>query len=65
MTCLFGIKYFSKEDANHLLQTLKLQYEGTEDWEGKIFCGFTFDWNYKEKYVESCKVFRQIDEFEN
>ena len=30
-----------------MLHTLKQKYEGTEDWEGKNFCGYTFDWTDK------------------
>lgn len=48
----FGIKYFSKDDADHLLQTLKSKFKTTEDWQGKHFCGYTFDWNYKKGYVD-------------
>ena len=36
----FGIKYFSKEDADHLLNALKSAYEITVDWKGKI----SVDW---------------------
>ena len=48
----FGIKYFSKDDADHLINALKEKYEGTEDWSGKFFCGYTIDWNYEQKYVD-------------
>lgn len=48
----FGIKYFTKDDANHLINTLKEKYEGTEDWDGRHFCGYTFDWNYTKGYVD-------------
>ena len=33
----FGVKYFSKDDANHLIQTLNNKYECTIDWEGEFF----------------------------
>ena len=39
----FGIKYYNLQDANHLLDTLKKHYTVTTDWEGKHFCGLTFD----------------------
>ena len=48
----FGIKYFSKEDANHLLQTIGDHYTYTTDWDGNNYCGLTFDWNYKAGYVD-------------
>ena len=48
----FGIKYYSKEDAEHLLQALRTAYEITVDTEGKNFCGMTLDWNYQQSYVD-------------
>ena len=48
----FGVKYFSDSDAKHLLQTLGKDYQYTVDWSGRNFCGLTFDWNYKEGYVD-------------
>ena len=32
----FGVKYFSKADADHLLDSLKTAFQVTVDWEGKI-----------------------------
>mmetsp|Transcript_14726 Transcript_14726/g.21032 ORF Transcript_14726/g.21032 Transcript_14726/m.21032 type:complete len:144 (-) Transcript_14726:778-1209(-) len=56
MFCLcvddFGVKYYCQADANHLIQSLKSNYEVTVDWEGKHFCGLTFDWKYKEGFVD-------------
>ena len=48
----FGIKYFTKPDANHLLNTLKKAYNISVDWTGKDYCGLTFDWNYGKNYVD-------------
>ena len=48
----FGIKYFNKDDAQHLIGALKEKYEGTEDWSGKHFCGYKIDWNYTDGYVD-------------
>ena len=48
----FGIKYRSKEDAQHLLSSLQKHYTVTVDWEGKKFCGLTLDWHYKDNYVD-------------
>ena len=42
----FGIKYFSKDDANHLLNALQQKYKISTDWTGKNYCGLTLDWNY-------------------
>ena len=42
----FGIKYINKEDAHHLIKTLKKHYEALSiDWEGTKFCGINFDWD--------------------
>jgi hypothetical protein len=48
----FGIKYFSKEDANHLLASLRQNYKISVDWEGKNYCGLTLEWNYEKGYVD-------------
>ena len=42
----FGIKYFSKADANHLLNALRAKYKISTDWSGKTYCGLTLDWDY-------------------
>ena len=48
----FGIKYFSKHDAEHLLQALKSFYAISTDWSGTNYCGLTMNWNYKQGYVD-------------
>jgi hypothetical protein len=48
----FGVKYFSKEDANHLLDSLKNYYKITVDWEGKNYCGLDINWNYNDGFVD-------------
>ncbi len=47
----FVVKYQKKEDVNHLLNTLKKDYEVTEDWTGTKYLGLTVIWDY-----ENCKV---------
>ena len=47
----FGLKYFSKEDAHHLVNALKTNYEVTTDWNGSLYFGITLDWHYAESYV--------------
>ena len=42
----FFINYTKKEDAVHLLNALKEQYTISEDWEAKLYCGVTLDWDY-------------------
>ena len=48
----FGVKYHSKEDTDHLLQTLGNHYTYTIDWLGKNFCGLTFGWDYAAGHVD-------------
>jgi hypothetical protein len=48
----FGVKYFSKKDAQHLIDAVKASYELTVDWSGALYCGLTLDWHYDEGYVD-------------
>jgi hypothetical protein len=48
----FGVKYFSKADANHLIAAVKIEYECTVDWSGSLYCGLNLKWNYDEGYVD-------------
>ena len=48
----FGVKYDSKEHADHLIHALRTHYELEEDWEGKLYCGITLTWNYIRGYVD-------------
>jgi hypothetical protein len=40
----FGIKYLGKLNADHLLNALKENYEVTEYWAGKLYCGMVYLW---------------------
>ena len=44
----FGVKYLSKDDANHLLNYLKKHYAVSTDWVGCNYLILTIDWNYTE-----------------
>ena len=44
----FGVKYYNKEDANHLLSSFKNNYNITVDWKGNNYCGLKLDWNYQK-----------------
>ena len=44
----FGVKYFSQNDADHLLDALKQHYKISVDYEGKNYCGLTMEWNYQQ-----------------
>ena len=48
----FGVKYNSREDAIHLIQTLEKKHKITVDWEGAIFLGIHLKWNYERREVE-------------
>ena len=48
----FGVKYYSKDDANHLLNCLQQHYKISTDWNGRNYCGLTLDWNYDKQYVD-------------
>jgi hypothetical protein len=41
----FGVKYFSKADALHLINAVNDHYESTVDWEGNLYCGLNLDWH--------------------
>jgi hypothetical protein len=42
----FGVKYFKRADAEHLMTTLKLKYAITEDWSGSTYLGIGMDFNH-------------------
>ena len=48
----FGVKYFTQEDADHLITALSSKYDCSVDWEGKNFCGLKYDWNYNKQFVD-------------
>jgi hypothetical protein len=49
----FGVKYFSKSDADHLLTSLRSSgFTVSTDWEGKNYCGLTLDWHYNKGFVD-------------
>ena len=49
----FGIKYFCKEDADHLFDALADKYALTKDWTGSNYLGITLHWNYEEGWVDT------------
>ena len=48
----FGVKYINKDNIAHLLNTLKENYDMNEDWEGKLYCGITLQWNYNKRILK-------------
>jgi hypothetical protein len=49
----FGVKCFSKEDADHLFSALEAKCDLTKDWTGAKNLGFTSDWHYDEGHVDT------------
>jgi len=47
----FGVKYFSKDDANHLLSTLQDKYSITIDCSDDSYLGLTINWNDEKVYA--------------
>ena len=48
----FGIKYNLEKDLQHLISMLKRYYDISIDKQGKKYCGLSFEWHYKEGYVD-------------
>ncbi len=42
----FGVKYENKEDADHLIASIKSTYKLTKDRTGNLYCGISLDWDY-------------------
>ena len=36
-----GTKYSNTKDKEHLIDALRAQYEGNQDWTGGLFCEIT------------------------
>lgn len=49
----FGVKYFNKDNANHLIEALKQHYKITVDWSGRHYCGMVLDWNYEQGFADT------------
>jgi hypothetical protein len=47
----FGVKYVGKENAQHLLDTVRQYYTCSCNWKGERYCGLTLKWDYKGKKV--------------
>ena len=48
----FGVQYFSKDDANHLIASLQEKYIVTTDFSGTNFCGLDIIWDYTNGWVD-------------
>ena len=47
----FGVKYASKNDVDHLINSIKLTYTLIEDWTGNLYCGITLEWDYVNRHI--------------
>ena len=45
-----GVKYVSREHAQHLMDTLQANYTISHDWEGTYYLGLDLDWDYCNKH---------------
>lgn len=64
----FGIKYFSKDDLDHLADTLKKYYDVKVDPDGKELVKIELDWDYTNKKVHlSMKPYldKSLRQFDN
>ena len=43
----FGVKYWNKDDADHLCNALGETFRYTVDYEGNNYCELSMDWNCK------------------
>ena len=48
----FGVKYYSKVDADHFLNALRAHYKISVDWDGHNYYGLTLAWDYPNGYVD-------------
>jgi hypothetical protein len=48
----FGVKYVSKDDAQHLLDSIEANYPVKADWTGSKYIGIDLEWNYDEGEVK-------------
>jgi hypothetical protein len=48
----FGIKYVGREHAQHLIDSIKTYYPISTNWDGNLYCGITFAWDYLKREVE-------------
>jgi hypothetical protein len=48
----FGVQYFNKEDADHLINSIKANYPVKTDWTGSKYIGIDLDWDYIKREVK-------------
>ena len=48
----FGVKYVDKNDVEHLITSIKSNYELTVDSTGNLYCGISLGWDYVNRWVD-------------
>eukprot|EP00804_Cyclotella_cryptica_P017160 CCRYP_003375-RA/>CCRYP_003375-RA protein AED:0.38 eAED:0.38 QI:0/0/0/1/0/0/2/0/339 len=48
----FGIKYIGKQHLDHLIASIKCNYDVTIDYIDSLYCGITLDWHYDKGYLD-------------
>jgi hypothetical protein len=64
----FGVQYFNKDDADHLINAIKANYPVKVDWTGSKYIGIDLAWNYeKGEVILSMKgyVIKALKEFQH
>ncbi len=54
--------------AEHLLIALNDYYKVEIDWTGRLYCGLTLDWNYKDRHVDTSMpgyINKQLQKYEH
>jgi hypothetical protein len=47
-----GVKYTNQGDIDHLIGSLKKDYELTKDWYGNLYCGVKFKWDHNARTLD-------------
>jgi hypothetical protein len=48
----FRIKYIGRENAEHLMTTIKNNYAIASNWIGSAYCGLKLEWDYSNDTVD-------------
>jgi hypothetical protein len=48
----FGVKYVSREHAEHLMACIRKNYNISSDWNCTAYCGLTLNWDYHNRTVD-------------
>jgi hypothetical protein len=43
---VFGIKYIGRDNGEHLMASIKKNYDISSNWTGSAYCGLKLDWDY-------------------